>query len=256
MRRRGFRHLRLAAALALLAAPAAHAECRQALALGLDVSGSVDQTEYRLQADGLAAALLDREVQAAFLAFPGAPVRLMIFEWSSPTHQRELVKWRTIESAEDLARVAAKLRATRPVAVPNPSTAIGAAMLFGAAELNAQVECWQKTLDISGDGPANVGRHPRDIPADETPGITVNGLVIGPDNASNTTKNRENMKSLLGYYRSYVLRGPNAFSETAVSFDDFENAMRRKLIRELEPAAVSRLGNARANPRTAPDDDQ
>ncbi|MEQ8663624.1 MAG: DUF1194 domain-containing protein, partial [Gammaproteobacteria bacterium] len=65
--------------------------------------------------------------------------------------------------------------------------------------------------------------------------------VIGPDSASNTTKNRENMKSLLGYYRSYVLRGANAFTETAVTFEDFETAMRRKLIRELEPAAVSRL---------------
>lgn len=33
---------------------AAQANCRLALALGLDVSGSVDSREYRLQLDGLA----------------------------------------------------------------------------------------------------------------------------------------------------------------------------------------------------------
>ncbi|MEQ9259299.1 MAG: DUF1194 domain-containing protein [Roseovarius sp.] len=239
--KRALRRLVCAAALAALGATAAGATCRQALALGLDVSGSVDAREYRLQADGLAAALLDPQVQAAFLAYPGAPVRLMIFEWSSLTHQRELSGWKEIHSAEDLGEIATRLRATRPAIVENPSTAIGAAMLYGAVALNAQSECWQKTLDISGDGPANIGRHPRDITEAEMQGITVNGLVIGPDSASNTTKNRENMKSLLGYYRSYVLRGANAFTETAVTFEDFETAMRRKLIRELEPAAVSRL---------------
>ncbi|MCW1950803.1 MAG: DUF1194 domain-containing protein, partial [Octadecabacter sp.] len=46
--------------------------CRQALALGLDVSGSVDVQEYRLQLDGLALALGDPEVTAALLAHPGA----------------------------------------------------------------------------------------------------------------------------------------------------------------------------------------
>ena len=49
------------------------ADCRQALALGLDVSGSVDALEYRLQLDGVAGALLDPEVIGAFLAFPDAP---------------------------------------------------------------------------------------------------------------------------------------------------------------------------------------
>lgn len=47
-----------AAALALaLASGPAGAECRQALAVGLDVSASVDDREYRLQVEGLANAL-------------------------------------------------------------------------------------------------------------------------------------------------------------------------------------------------------
>ena len=44
--------------LAMLTAAPAAAQCRQALALALgpDVSGSVDKVEYRLQLDGLAGA--------------------------------------------------------------------------------------------------------------------------------------------------------------------------------------------------------
>ena len=49
---------RLAAALALVASPAAG--CELALALAVDVSGSVEADEYRLQMDGIAAALADR----------------------------------------------------------------------------------------------------------------------------------------------------------------------------------------------------
>ena len=44
--------------------------CRLALSLGLDVSSSVDAREYRLQTEGLAAALIAPEVRGAFLAAP------------------------------------------------------------------------------------------------------------------------------------------------------------------------------------------
>ena len=72
----------LLAALLLCAALPAQAACRLALSLGLDVSGSVDETEYGLQMHGLAAALLNPQVQDALLAFPGAPVRLHVFKWA------------------------------------------------------------------------------------------------------------------------------------------------------------------------------
>lgn len=225
---------------ALLFAAPASADCRQALALGLDVSGSVDMWEYRLQLDGLAAALLDPEVQEAFLMYPETPVRLMVFEWSAEAHQRVVIGWRDMLSPADLLAVAQVLRATKSLPVSNPSTAIGPAMVFGAAQLRTQADCWRKTLDISGDGPANVGRHPRLVGPQETDPVIINGLVIGPDGPSNTTKNRYNVKSLMGYYQSYVIRGPGAFVVAALDYRDFAEAMRRKLIRELQPAAVSR----------------
>lgn len=234
------RGLRLLGLLAGLLVPAsAGADCRQALALGLDVSGSVDMWEYRLQLDGLAAALLDPEVQAAFLLYPETPVRLMVFEWSAQTHQRVVIGWRDIAGPADLLAVAQVLQGTKAVPVNNPSTAIGPAMVFGAAQLQAQADCWRKTLDISGDGPANIGRHPRLVEPHEVGPVIINGLVIGPDGPSNTTKNRHNVKSLMGYYQTYVIRGPGAFVVAALDYEDFAEAMRRKLIRELQPAAVS-----------------
>ena len=234
----------LLAALSLLCAAQAAAACRQALALGLDVSGSVDMWEYRLQLDGLAAALSDARVQAAFLAVPGAPVRMMVFEWSAAAHQRIVIDWREVTSPADLARIAGVLKDTRPEPVGNPATAIGAAMSFGVGQLRAQTTCWRKTLDISGDGPANEGREPRDIPQSETTQITVNGLVVGPEGRANTSKNLSNVKSLLAYYRTQVIRGPGAFAESADDYEDFANAIRRKLIRELQPPALSRAPEA------------
>jgi len=231
----------LAVCCAALWPGVAQAQCRQALALGMDVSGSVDAAEYRLQTDGLAAALLAPDVQAAFLAFPEAPVHLMIYEWSGVYDQRLLLDWTTIDSAARLAEVAGHLRATRKANGDDPTTAISAAIVFGVAALNRQTTCLRRTLDISGDGPANIGLHPRDLNESELGDVTVNGLVIGPQSRSNTSKNLHNVKSLEGYYRAFILHGPGSFAEVAQDHADFAAAMRRKLVRELQLPSLSRL---------------
>ena len=65
--------MRRLALLLSLWAGAAQADCRQALALGLDVSGSVDAQDYALQMQGLAAALEHPQVRAALLSRPALP---------------------------------------------------------------------------------------------------------------------------------------------------------------------------------------
>ncbi len=224
--------------LLMLAAPA-NAACRQALALGLDVSGSVDPSEYRLQLDGLAAALEDAEVQTAFLTMPFAPVRIMVYEWSGPHYQRELIGWITPQTQSALSRIAGQLRATGPIHINYPSTAISPALRYGAAALADQSDCWQLTLDISGDGPANIGQAPGELTEAVLGQVTVNGLVIGANARANTTKNLLNVKSLETYYREDVIRGPNAFVEIATSFEDFADAMKRKLLREVSAPVLS-----------------
>ena len=229
-------------AASCLAGPA-QASCRQALAIGMDVSGSVDTAEYRVQLDGLAAALTDPEVRQA-LVVPGmAPVRLLVFEWSGPNHQRVLLDWTEITGPDGPDRIANRLRAATRVAAP-PTTAVGDAMVFGAAELRAQPDCWRRALDLSGDGRHNAGRHPRAVKhalQAGDPALTVNGLVIGGSPASGTVDRDEGIAALSAYYHAWVTLGPGAFVETALGFEDFQRAMTRKLLRELQSPALAGL---------------
>lgn len=221
-------------AVLLFAPPAAEAgTCRQALALGLDVSGSVDAAEYRLQLDGLAGALTSPEVERAMLGGAAAPVRLLVYEWSGPAHQRIVADWTEITGAGVLDGFAARLRATSRAPAP-PSTALGAALAAGGALLAGQAECWQRTLDISGDGMSNTGPRPQDLATPALDGVTVNALAILTGDAGT----RADGTDLAGYFEAYVIRGPGAFVEQAAGFADYERAMARKLLRELEGIVV------------------
>ncbi|SNR73744.1 DUF1194 domain-containing protein [Puniceibacterium sediminis] len=210
----------------------AQAACRQALALGLDVSGSVDAREYRLQLDGLAGALNHPEVREALLAMPGTPVRLAVYDWSGPQDQRLVLGWTEVTDSAALDGIVAQLRSTGR-GPGDPSTAIGAAMMFGAALVAPQGDCWKRTLDISGDGKSNTGPHPRDAHGG-LGGITVNALVVGADQIGT------GLADLSDYFRAYVISGADAFVETALGFEDFEAAMVRKLKRELIGPVFSR----------------
>jgi len=233
--------------LMCLAATPLAAQCRQALALGLDVSGSVDSHEYRLQLDGLAAALLRPEVQALVLSDPANPVRLAVFEWSESQFQRMLIDWSTLRSGSDLQAIAERLKTTHRAPAPQ-GTAVGAAMQFGAGLLARQPDCWKRTLDLSGDGKHNVGPHPRTAKsALSGAGITINGLVIGADDPGNGDTRYVQIGELSAYYNAWVILGPGAFVETALGFEAYEDAMARKLIRELDTLVLSQ---AAALPRT------
>ena len=216
------KHRQLVAAAFLAFAGTAAAECRLALSLGLDVSSSVDAEEYRLQTEGLAAALVDPAVVAAFLVWPGAPVALQVFEWSSARRQAEVIDWRMIRAAEDLAAVSDVLM-TRERAFSRYATAVGDAILYGARRLGEAPACGRQTLDLSGDGQSNDGIPPREARArPEVRDITINGLVIGVT-----------WRYLEQYYRTEVIQGPGAFVEVAERHADFAVAMKRKLIREV-----------------------
>ncbi len=228
----------LAILLCVLAGPAT-AQCRQALALGLDVSGSVDSSEYRLQIRGLAAALDRSEIRSLVLSIPANPIRLSVFEWSEPGHQRMLLDWTEIRTNADLDRIVAQLGLVKRSASPQ-GTAVGAAMLFGAELLSQQKKCWKRTLDLSGDGKHNLGLHPRTAKAMlENTGMTINGLVIGADDPGNGDRRFVQVGELSAYYKAWVILGPDAFVEVALGFEAYEDAMTRKLIRELDGLVFS-----------------
>ena len=223
-----------------LATPvAAQDACRQALALGLDVSGSVDAQEYRLQLDGLATALGDADVRDALFGQPGAPVRIAVYEWSQPGRNRLIVGWTDLGDANALFAVQSILRQTQRAPL-GPSTGLGAALQTGFDLLDQQPQCWTRTLDISGDGKGNTGQRPQDI-TNAPVGVTVNGLVIGVDDHTSGNVRDLQIGELASYYTAYVIRGPDAFVETALGFDEYAAAMRRKLLRELKTLAIGQI---------------
>jgi len=230
----------LAVVLALWAG-GSEAACRQALALGLDVSGSVDLREYRLQMGGLADALDSGPVRGALLQLPSAPVHLLVYEWSGPDDPQVILPWTAITGGLVLDAVIAELRATERRAA-SPGTALGVAMREGVRHLEARSECWQRTLDISGDGTSNLGVRPQDVKAEIAPtGIVVNALVIGADETKISDTRQAELSGLSRYFARHVIVGEGSFVETALGFEEYAAAMARKLERELETVVIGGL---------------
>lgn len=236
-----FRSLAAAALVVAASLSSAQAACRQALALGLDVSGSVDAEEYQLQLQGLAAALTSPDVTSSILSMPKAPVKLLVFEWSGQNYQRILVPWTEILNDQTLQNLSAELRQAMRRDAP-PTTALGKAIQSGIGFLNQQSGCWKRTLDISGDGKNNTGPEPHRVNLPEQIGdIVINALISGVDAASRMSHAELSTDELTAYFSNRVLSGPGAFSEVAIGFDDYERAMSRKLLRELEFISMSQL---------------
>lgn len=212
--------------------PTAGTACRQALALGLDVSGSVDGAEYRMQVEGLARSLDNPEVRETLLSNPEMPVRIAVFEWSGPESQFLILPFTEITDAATLDRVVLTIAGAqrRP---DSHTTAIGSAMQMGFALLADHGECLSLTLDLSGDGPSNSGPRPQSVaPPPDIAEVTVNGLVVA-DSALDRDRQYRQVTDLGAYYEAYVIRGPGAFVEAAFGYADYESAMTRKLLREL-----------------------
>lgn len=212
--------LALTAALAMPVA-AQGQECRLALLLALDVSSSVDEAEYRMQADGLAEALTTPEITAAILG-QGGDVALGIYEWSGRRQSVVVQDWTYLRSEADIAAVAERLRGAQRSFARFP-TALGYALGFGATMMRRGPDCDRRVIDVSGDGITNDGFWPtlayRHFPFE---GITVNGLaVLGADPA------------VEDHYEFEVAHGPGAFVETAEGYAGFRAAMVRKLYREI-----------------------
>ena len=154
-----------------------------------------------------------------------------------------ILPWTAITDSATLDYVIATLHGTKRRET-ELSTAIGAAIVLGLFLLEPQSQCWKRTIDLSGDDRSNMGLFPETVPVPA--GITVNGLVIG-EMPRSADRPFMDIMELSAYYRANVIRGPDAFVETALGFDDFEAAMTRKLIRELQPAPIG-FGPAIADP--------
>jgi hypothetical protein len=231
------------ALLAALTATEAPAEpCRLSLAIALDVSGSVDAREYRLQADGLAAALADDEVRDLLLAMPDAPVALAIYEWSASRYQRLVQDWVFIVDEAALASVVTRLRGLDREQAPEP-TGLGAALRYGKRLIDAGPACWDQTLDVSGDGKNNDWPTPQQLrDARALSGLRINALVV-VENRDELRAGARETGELPAYFNTQVIQGPGAFVEVARGFEDYARAMKRKLLKELATKPLGSLVN-------------
>ena len=109
-------------------------------------------------------------------------------------------------------------------------TGIAGALAFALRQLQQnRFTGGRQVIDISGDGPSNVGPDPDPIrDAAVAARITINGLAIVNE-----------IPSVDLYYADHVIGGPDAFLLVAKDYDDFARAIRRKLLREIESAPIA-----------------
>lgn len=219
---------RLALVAISLAAPA-RADCRLALALAVDVSRSIDSRDYVIQTEGLAQALSDKDVRAAIFG-PEGDVALAIYYWSGRGDQRLVQPWVVLDSPEALDAAIWEVRRTpRPAVLL--ATALGEALSFGLELMTNAPDCARRVIDVAGDGRNNEGISvARTYEREDFSGITVNGLAVG-----------EHEADIPDYYAEEVIRGPGAFVEVAPRQSDYPDALRRKLLRELQGPMIGGL---------------
>lgn len=195
--------------------------------LALDVSSSVNPAEFALQTRGLASALRDPAVRRSIIAAGG--IQAMALEWSGRDQQVDIAPWSLLAGGADISRFADRIETHQRVHTEFP-TALGYALGHAAIRLRtAPLSCARAVIDVSGDGVNNEGFEPLLAYQNfDFANVTVNGLVIrGAD------------PDPVAYYQTEVIHGPGAFVEIATDFGDYETAMKRKLLREINGAGLA-----------------
>ncbi len=182
------------------------------LSLVVDVSGSVDDTEYALQMNGYAAAFENPLLHAAISSTTIA-VNLVQFSSSAA----ESIGWTLLTDAATSNAFAAEVRAATRLF--SGGTNIDSGIDLAATLITTNAYSGRRVvIDVSGDGEGASGAS-RD--AAEAQGITINGIVISDFGGA-----------LLSHYQNFVITS-DGFVEEAVTFTDFEPAVLRKLQREI-----------------------
>jgi hypothetical protein len=202
--------------------PAAAERVSLELVLGIDCSLSVNDLEFYLQLRGIADAFRNEEVISGILQRTNG-VAVTLVQWNGTANNHQEPRWRLLSGRESILAFAEEVEGVRRAKL-GYTTAIGHAIDFARrlVETNAFAGD-EKKIDISGDGRNNSGPGPEEARARAiAAGITVNGLaVIDSD------------PGLLSYYETHVAGGEGAFVLSADSYDDFAEAMAKKLRLEL-----------------------
>jgi hypothetical protein len=200
------------------------------LALLVDISGSVDDTEYALQKSGYVNAFNNAVTHARIAGVTGG-IAVTYIEWSGANQQYQLVDWTVLTdaaSSEDFADAIAAT--TRAGGGAFNLTAPGSAINYAAPLFSSNSYAGGRwVIDVSGDGEQNDGANTaaaRDafLAVGGQP-TSVNGLAIG--GAGLVTWYEDNIKG--------GTAGTSPFVIQAANFADFEGAVLTKIGREINP---------------------
>lgn len=200
------------------------------LVLAVDVSLSMSPAELEIQRDGYAAALLDQSVLDAIASGAHGRIAVAYFEWAGNTSRNLVVPWTTISNRADAELVVARLSAYPPASARR--TSISGALEFGADLLaESPYRSMKRVIDISGDGPNNQGAPVNEI-RDQLveQGIVINGLPLMTNGGYSSAYD---VTDLDHYYTNCVIGGPGAFMIPVNAWEQFPEAIRRKLVLEL-----------------------
>jgi hypothetical protein len=208
------------------------------IVLAVDASVSVDGGELVVQRGGYLGALRHPDLIRAVQAGRHRRIALSYFEWSGRVWPGHEVPWTVVATAQDAVAFADAVAAL-PVQ-PRYGTSISRALAHGGASiLNNGIAAARQVIDVSGDGPNNLGpsvQAARD--AVVAKGITVNGLPILVDPS-------RTMPAIDRYYADCVIGGPGAFLLPVRAPEQLAPAILRKLVLEISalpaqlvPAAV------------------
>ena len=202
-----------------------------ALVIATDTSRSIDEAEARLQREGVMAALTHPQVIEAIQAGYNRRIGVAYIDWSSGAYTNVIVPWRIIDDAAS-AGAYARILGEAPITLGQRTSISDGLDLAYKLLSDGTMQATRRVIDVSGDGPNNQGRMVTEARDDiVSKGVTINGLPIV--NTRDQYGPGLYLNDLDDYYRGCVIGGPNSFVVVAKDFQDFANAIRRKLIFEI-----------------------
>ena len=210
-------------------APAAPQQVDLKLVLAVDVSGSIDSEEFRLEREGTADAFADSDVVKAIQTGALGRIAVTMLDFSSPQFDKVVIDWTVIKDKTSAMAFAETIRNT--ARSPGRRTSVSSALELGSLLLESSekdIVATRRVIDVTGDGPNNDG-NPMTDTHDKTiaQGVVVNGLPVMDEMANGY------FPELDKYYAGCVTGGRGAFVVVVHSYKDYAAAMRHKLILEI-----------------------
>lgn len=211
-----------------------------ALVLATDVSGSVDATDFDLLKTGYVTAFNNLALVGAIQGGTLGQIAVTLVYWSDAA--AVAVPWTIISDAASASAFATAVNtAARPF---SSGTGMVNAINFSAGLFGAAPEATRQVIDIAGDGSEGNAcsfsqnncvplQNARDAFLSGDANRTINAIWI--QDRTFFGVNPGDTINALDYGTTNVIGGPGAFQNVVSGFDQFEEAIEAKLIREVVP---------------------